>query len=156
MEELKRLQSVMEDLQLKSDRLKEKLEKIAKLLPIPLTLHTSHHIQGDPTGRSSFQIKVNHCALCESSFTQMDILVAPCHCTYHLWCVVMQSMLADECANSECKETFTESWKKSLGLDKLPDYDLDKPPRQVNQPSQKRKHTNSDIGGVNFSKKKKK
>ncbi|KAG0631976.1 hypothetical protein M758_1G295500 [Ceratodon purpureus] len=155
MEELKRLEAVMKDLQDKSDRLRVKLKKMTKLLSFPLTLHTSYHIEGDQSGRSTFQVKVNKCALCDSTFTRMDIIVAPCHCTYHPWCVVMQCMLAEECADRECREQFTENWKKSLGLDKLPEYDLDKPQRENQQPRRKRKHTNSDIGGVSFSKKKK-
>ena len=120
MEELKRLEAIMEDLQDKSDRLRDKLRKMADRIHIPFTLRASQDIQDLNSGRNSFQLTVKPCALCESNFPQMDILLASCQCPYHPWCLVMQCWLADQCAHRECCEKFAENWKKSLGLDKMP------------------------------------
>lgn len=118
--ELQRLQSVIQDLQEKSDRLREKLLKMAERLKIPFTMRASQHFEDYQSARSTSQVTVKACALCNSNFRHMDIIVAPCKCTYHPWCVVMQSMLEDQCADKECKEKFTDNWMRSLGLDKTP------------------------------------
>jgi hypothetical protein len=56
------------------------------------------------------------CAFCGSPFPAKDVILAPCMCLYHPWCIVMQNLIPDSCAKVDCKRRFGEDWQKSLGL----------------------------------------
>jgi hypothetical protein len=56
------------------------------------------------------------CALCHTPFPHRDIVLAPCMCLYHPWCVVMQNWISDSCAKEDCKKIFDETWQRSHGL----------------------------------------
>ena len=53
-------------------------------------------------------IHVFFCALCRLGSSNMDIVVAPCLCTYHPWCVVMQTWSHERCANVSCTKIFPD------------------------------------------------
>ena len=75
----------------------------------------------DPDHKSYVQnISISTCALCKIGFPNLDIVIAPCLCTYHPWCVVMQNWIQDTCANSNCKKEFPTVWKRSFGLLHIP------------------------------------
>jgi hypothetical protein len=56
------------------------------------------------------------CALCKTPFPLKDVVLAPCMCLYHPWCIVMQNWISDSCAKDDCKMIFDDSWQKSHGL----------------------------------------
>jgi hypothetical protein len=56
------------------------------------------------------------CAVCEGPFPKKDIILAPCMCLYHPWCVVFQNWKSNSCARQSCKEVFGEAWQRSHGL----------------------------------------
>jgi hypothetical protein len=49
------------------------------------------------------------CVLCESPFPNMDVILAPCMCLYHPWCIIMQNWVSDSCAREDCKKMFGEA-----------------------------------------------
>ena len=65
-------------------------------------------------------ISISTCALCKTGFPNLDIVIAPCQCQYHPWCVVMQNWIEDTCANNHCKTKFPTIWKRSFGLIDIP------------------------------------
>jgi hypothetical protein len=49
------------------------------------------------------------CALCKTPFPLKDVVLAPCMCLYHPWCIVIQNWISDSNAKDDCKKTFDES-----------------------------------------------
>jgi ribosomal protein RSM22 (predicted rRNA methylase) len=56
------------------------------------------------------------CAVCECPFPKKDVILAPCMCLYHPWCVVMQNWKSNSYARESCKKAFGEAWQRSHGL----------------------------------------
>jgi hypothetical protein len=56
------------------------------------------------------------CALCDSPFPNKDVVLAPCMCLYHPWCIVMQNWVSKSCAKEDCRRIFGEAWQRSYGL----------------------------------------
>jgi hypothetical protein len=52
----------------------------------------------------------------EGPFPKKDVILAPCMCLYHPWCVVMQNWKSDSCAKECCKKDFGEAWQRNHGL----------------------------------------
>ena len=83
---------------------------------IALTRTPSPIIEEKESTPETHEIVIQPCALCRSGFPNFDIVVAPCLCIYHPWCVGMQCWLEENCANPFCKDKFPESWLRSFGL----------------------------------------
>ncbi|KAG0602471.1 hypothetical protein M758_10G016700 [Ceratodon purpureus] len=151
--ELDRLQTVMANLEGDMDRLKGVLTKMEEMVRLPICLRPSQHVQEEIACHDTDLITLNSCAFCNGKFPHMDIIVAPCKCMYHPWCVVMQTWVEDRCAKKECGAAFTENWKRSVGIDKKPDIRKELTVAECSNPKSKRRFLNSDIGGTNYSRK---
>ena len=56
------------------------------------------------------------CALCGLGFPHRDVVMASYGCHYHPWCIVTQTWNSGVCFEESCREVFTESWRRSMGL----------------------------------------
>ena len=118
--EMDRLQTQMVNLEGDMDRLKGVLEKMEEMVRYPMCLRPSQHIQEEIASHNTDLITINSCAFCNGKFPYMDIFVAPCTCTYHPWCLVMQTWVENRCAIKGCGAAFNENWKSSVGIDNVP------------------------------------
>ena len=90
------------------DRLKATVEKMKEILKFPVSLHPSPYIEDIGTGIESDHILIKNCAMCKTTFLLLDVVIAPCKCAYHPWCVASQNRLEGKCANQVCAKKFTK------------------------------------------------
>jgi hypothetical protein len=57
----------------------------------PVHLHPSRFILEGGRVLKEGSTEIRPCAMCGGSFPHLDIIVAPCLCSYHPWCAVMQN-----------------------------------------------------------------
>ncbi|KAG0631938.1 hypothetical protein M758_1G292000 [Ceratodon purpureus] len=151
--ELDRLQTLMANLIGEQDRLKGVLKMMKERNRLPMTLRPSQHVVEEIESHDSDLITIIPCPLCNGRFMHMEIIVAPCKCTYHPWCMVMQSWMENRCAKKECGTAFTDNWKRSVGLDKMPVITEEATVADCSTPERKRRFLNSDIGGTSYARK---
>ena len=64
---------------------------------LEVALSLSHEIENPSVIDNSVDepkgvtVTIVACELCKRPFAILDVLVAPCHCTYHPWCAVRQN-----------------------------------------------------------------
>ncbi|KAG0565053.1 hypothetical protein KC19_8G159600 [Ceratodon purpureus] len=87
------------------------------------------------------------------TFCIYNVIVTPCFCVYHPWCVSMHTWIYNHCANSNCQEKFPDSWLKSFGL-----HGIEEPYKgsvKTESSVKKQFYLNLDIGGLNYIPKRK-
>jgi hypothetical protein len=60
---------------------------------------------------------VSPCLVCNGYFHLMNLLLAPCGCMYHVWCIGFQLQLSKKCAGKTCGLLFNLSWCESVGFE---------------------------------------
>ena len=124
LEEEKRLSTLKMEQWSKLQDLKGQRGKFEERSTLPLFRYPSRFIEEPDQATAATSklpsISVLPCSLCRLGFPNLDIIIAPCLCTYHPWCVTMQTWLHDTCANGSCKKNFPEGWKRSFGLSSIP------------------------------------
>jgi hypothetical protein len=68
---------------------------------------------------SPMTINVQTCLVCDELFLLKDICTRSCDHTYHLWCLLVQTLLSRKCKVVNCDEEFNAKWCYSFGLSKL-------------------------------------
>jgi hypothetical protein len=92
------------------------MQKLKANCQVSIELRPSRFIVESNDAGKRLVIEVGRCALCLAPFPHHDVVIAPCRCPYHPWCATFQSTRIRACANSECRNMFTETWQKNMGL----------------------------------------
>lgn len=66
--------------------------------------------------REPKHILLKSCPVCGGWFKVFEVVVAPCQCTYHAWCVASHLKSSTKCADGLCSKEFDSDWCVSMGF----------------------------------------
>ncbi len=66
--------------------------------------------------REPKHILLKSCPVCGGWFKVFEVVVAPCQCTYHAWCVASHLKSSTKCVDGLCSKEFDSDWCVSMGF----------------------------------------